>query len=280
MILLDLVILLLAAGPPVPPRAPPAVPDADSVRVVGRVVDASSRAGVEEARVVLVATGGGGPERVLWGGLTGREGSFVSAPVAGVVVELRVEALGFGPATTVLDLSAGEDLDVVVELGPEPLELDPVVVVSHRDPRLEAVGFYARRQAGQGYSLTREEIRARGAGRASDVFRHIPGVQMEAQRRGTASLLRYRGCYPDMILDGVPLAGPVVVDNILTVEQIEAVEVHGTGSMPARARVGTCGTVLVWTRQGSRTERGGGGMTVGRFLGVAAFVTLSILLTR
>lgn len=273
-------LLLLVAGPPGPAAARlPTLPPADSARIAGRVVDVTSGSGLADARVTLSVAVAPDSGRVLWGGLTGSDGLFLTGPVEAGVATLRIEALGYRTSVSVLELPAGMEVEVLVELGPEPLELSPLVVVTHRDPRLQAVGFYARRQAGQGYSLTREEIRARGAARPSDVFRHIPGVQMEAQRRGTASLLRYRGCYPDLILDGVPLTGPVVVDNILTVEQIEAVEVLGSGAMSARARVGTCGTVLVWTRQGSRTEPGSGA-TASRFLAVAAFVALSVLLTR
>lgn len=133
--------------------------------------------------------------------------------------------------------------------------------------------------AAQGYSLTREEIETRRPALASDLFRMVPGVRLEYGRQGEAPLLRYRGCRPDLVLDGVPLTGAVAVDDIVTMDDVEAVEVHSGTFFPARVGARSCATVMVWTREGSRAE-GGRPLTLRGGLAAAAFVALSILLTR
>lgn len=255
-------------------------PSADSVRVRGQVVDATTRVGIPGAQVsFLVAGRTPDEERAAWTGPTDEEGFFEGAVLVPGRFHLHVEALGYGTARDPVELSGAREMDVRVELAPEPLELPPLVVVSHRRSRLEASGFYERRRAGGGYSLTREEIEARRPSRATDVFRVVPGVQVVTPPRGGPPLLRFRGCYPEVVLDGVPLQGPVALDQIVTVDDIEAVEVHSGTFLPARPGVRACATVRVWTREGSSSEEGHG-ISLRRLLAVGAFVALSLLLAR
>ena len=115
--------------------------------------------------------------------------------------------------------------------------------------------------------------------RVSDVFRLLPGVSVQPGRRGNSGLLRYRGCSPDLVLDGVPLVSGTAVDDILSVMDIEAVEVQSGVLFPSRGMGSACGTVMIWTREGNRDEPGHP-MTWRRAGVVAAFVAMAILLTR
>jgi hypothetical protein len=284
---------LLAAG-----MSAAAVPDevraqtstaGDSLRITGLVVDVVSREPLPGAKVSFLAgeegagaraPGGGAASGVLWAGTTDEGGWFASNPLAAGTLTLRVEALGFRPVSRTVGLQRGHILDIRVELVPEPLELEPLVVVSSRRSRLETAGFYERRRLGQGYSITRAEFSSRNPSVPSDIFRMIPGVQIERPRRAMGSpLLRYRGCYPDLVLDGVPLVGPVAPDDILSVHHIEAVEVHSGAFFPARPGVLSCGTVMIWTRDPSTME-GGGPFSLKKLLAVVGFAGLAILLAR
>lgn len=249
-----------------------------TVRVTGRVRDASSGEAVPQARVWLMV-GGEARARIVWSGISEENGSWISAPLAVGPMDVHVEAFGYRTAVGPVDPQRGMEVSVTVDLVPEPLEMEPLVIVSSRRSRLDTSGFNQRRMQGQGSSITREEFESRHPARASDVFRLLPGVSVGPGRRGNSGLLRYRGCSPDLVLDGVPLVGDTAVDDILSVMDIEAVEVHSGVLFPSRGMGSSCGTVMIWTREGSRAEEGRP-MTWRRAGVVAGFVLLSILLTR
>ncbi|MDP2957494.1 MAG: carboxypeptidase regulatory-like domain-containing protein [Longimicrobiales bacterium] len=250
------------------------------VRVTGKVLDSESGSPVPQARVWFLTGGEGeGGTQVLWSGLTDEAGAFASAGVAMSGFSMRVEALGFKTATGSVEAEGQREVEVRIELVPEPLGVDPLVVVLARSGRLESAGFYNRRRQGQGYSMTREEFEGRRPQRASDLFRLMPGVSLQQQRRGGAPVLRYRGCVADLVLDGVPLTGPTAIDDVVSVADIEGVEVHSGIMFPASIGAASCATVMIWTREGGRDEKGRP-MTRRRLLAIVGFVALSILLTR
>lgn len=250
-----------------------------TLRVSGNVRDATNGRPVPEARIWLIA-GGAAEARIVWSGLTDRNGGWISAPLAAGLLDIQVEALGYRNASGPVGSVQGTEMFVRVDLFPTPLDMDPLVVVSRRQQsRLETSGFNQRRRQGQGFSITREEFESRHPARPSDVFRMIPGVSVQPGRRGASGELRYRGCSPDLVLDGVPLVGATAVDDILTVMDIEAVEVQSGVMFPSRGMGSACGTVMIWTREGSREELGRP-MTWRRAGVVAGLVLLTILLTR
>ena len=249
-----------------------------TIRVTGNIRDATSGVPVREARVWLLA-GGGTQSRIVWSGLTEQDGSWASTPVAAGRLDLHVEAFGYRNAVGPLEVTQGTETFVRVDLFPAPLEMEPLVVVSTRQSRLETSGFNQRRRQGQGFSVTREEFESRHPMRPSDVFRLIPGISIQPGRRGASGTLRYRGCSPDLVLDGVPLVDATAVDDILNVMDIEAVEVHSGVMFPSRGMGSSCATVMIWTREGSRHELGHP-MTWRRAGVAAAFVLLAYLLTH
>lgn len=274
-----LVLLALAAGPaagagPAGAQEPAGPPP---VHVGGLVRDASTGFPVPEARVWLLA-GGDAEARIVWSGFTGADGRWASTPLRAGIFEVHVEAFGYRNTSGPVAVLAGPEVEVRVDVVPAPLELEPLVVVSVRRSRLEASGFFERRRMGQGSSLTRQEFASRSPARPSDLFRLLPGVSIESSRRGSG-YLRYRGCSPTLVLDGVPLVGPTSPDDILLVSDIEAVEVQSGVFFPAMGAMSTCGTVMVWTREGGR-EEGGKPLTWRRIAFAAGFVVVAVLLTR
>ncbi len=248
------------------------------VRVTGRVWDATSKSPVPEARVWLM-TGGAAQTRIVWSGVTDKDGAWASTEVAAGVLDLHVEAFGYRNAAGPVEALRGVETFVRIDLFPTPLEMEPLVVVSSRRSRLDTSGFSQRRLQGQGFSVTREEFESRNPSRPSDVLRLIPGISVQPGRRGGSGTLRYRGCSPDIVLDGVPLLDATAVDDILTVMDIEAVEVQSGVLFPSRGMGSACGTVMIWTREGDRNELGHP-MTWRRAGVVAGFILLTLLLTR
>jgi len=249
-----------------------------TIRITGRVRDATSGDPVPEARVWLM-TGGAARARIVWSGFTDRNGGWSSTPLPVGAMDLHVEAFGYRNAAGPMEPSQGAETFVSIDLFPAPLKMEPLVVVSHRQSRLETSGFNQRRRQGQGFSITREEFESWHPARPSDVFRLLPGVSVQPGQRGGSGELRYRGCSPDLVLDGVPLVGATAVDDILTVMDIEAIEVQSGVLFPSRGMGSACGTVMIWTREGSRSELGRP-MTWRRAGVVAGFVVLVLLLTR
>jgi hypothetical protein len=249
-----------------------------TIRVTGRVRDSTSGEAVPQARVWLMV-GGAAQARIVWSGIAEDNGSWTSAPLVPGPMDLHVEAFGYRNAAGPVETLQGMEVFVSVDLVPEPLEMEPLVVVSSRRSRLDTSGFNQRRMQGQGSSITRQEFERRNPARPSDVFRLLPGVSVGPGRRGNSGLLRYRGCSPDLVLDGVPLVGGTAVDDILSVMDIEAVEVQSGVLFPSQGMGSSCGTVMIWTREGNRSEAGRP-MTWRRAGVVAGFVLLAALLTR
>jgi hypothetical protein len=233
---------------------------------------------VPEARVWLLV-GESAEARIVWSGLTDKDGAWASTPVAAGALDLHVEAFGYRDAAGPVATLQGAEMFVRVDLVPAPLEMEPLLVVSTRQSRLETSGFNQRRRQGQGFGITREEFEPRNLLRPSDVFRLIPGISVQPGRRGGGGTLRYRGCSPDLVLDGVPLVDATAVDDILSIMDIEAVEVHSGVMFPSRGMGSSCGTVMIWTREGDRHELGRP-MTWRRAGVVAGFVLLAYLLTH
>jgi len=221
--------------------------DQEAVLVRGRVTDLTTGRALPAASLEALDLEAGG--RLVWEGMSDSTGAFLGPRLPPSTYRLRVDALGYGPVTHVMTLSGYGEADLQIELAPVALELEPLVVVSRRRSRLETAGFYERRNRGFGHSFTREEIEARRPGYVSDIVRTMPGVTVGPGRMGGGGLIRMRGgCTPDVILDGVSLAGPVRLDDILTVDNLEGIEVYSGSTSPIEYSRSSCGTVLAWTR--------------------------------
>jgi len=220
--------------------------DQEGVLVRGRVVDLSSSRPLPAASVVLehLEDPEGG-----WSGLTDSVGVFRAPRLPPAEYTIRVEALGFDPLEHRLALAGYGSADLQIELAPAALELEPIVVVSRRRTRLENAGFYERRERGFGHSLTREEIEERQAMFVTDLVRTMPGVTVTPGTMGRGGVLRMRGgCEPDVVLDGVRLSAPVRLDDILSVNDLEGIEIYSGSTTPMQYSRSSCGTVLAWTR--------------------------------
>lgn len=251
--------------------------DQEAVLLRGRVTDLSTGRPLPSVSVEALDLGAGG--RLAWEGLSDSTGTFQGPRLPPATYRFRVTALGYGAANHVVALSGYGVADLQIELAPAALELEPLVVVSRRRSRLETAGFYDRRSRGFGHSLTRSEIEQRRAAFVSDLVRTMPGVSVAPGRTGGGGILRMRGgCIPDVILDGVPLSGPVRLDDILTVNDLEGIEVYSGSTSPIEYSRSTCGTVLAWTRDpGGASGRPWSWKRAGA---AAGFLLLGILLSR
>jgi len=162
-----------------------------------------------------------------------------------------------------------------IDLQPSVVRLNPIDVTV-RGPlevrHLRHIGFYDRRDQGYGTFLTREEIDDFSPQEVTDVLRHAAsvivtsnpffgregGVGRRDMRRFTVRItggvgsIRSQVCPPLYFLDGVLLGSDeeVVVDEVLSVSDLEALEVHRGASIPAQFNVtgSSCGVLVFWTR--------------------------------
>jgi hypothetical protein len=250
----------------------------DSVRVSGHVVDRSTGRSLPFVSVRFVVPGP--TEREAWRGATDASGLFRSSQLPGGVYEVRAEALGFEDVAASVVLRGARELDLRMELVPDAVELEPILVTSYRRTRLEASGFYQRRRMGLGHTFTREEIEARAPFRVSDLFRMVPGADIVGVRGGRSGAVQLRrGCTPDLVVDGIRIPNPGPIDDVLSVGDLEALEVYHGSSPSLTLTTSTCGVIKAWTRQGGAQE-GGELPRLDRFVVALSVIAISFLLTR
>lgn len=226
-----------------------------SGRIVGRIVDKERGAPIPDAEVRIRGTG------LLR--VSGRAGRFLFEAVPPGPRVLEVTHLSYQVRTDSILVIGDETLEIEVQLSPDPLPLEPLVV-SIRSKVLETSGFYRRRDHGlSGTMFTREQIEDRNPIRLTDLFVSIPGVRV-VQRDGVAGpvVVVPRGrlldggteyCSPPVWMDGIITT---IIDlDIIDPDHIEGLEVYVGARTPLRFN-SDCGAILIWTRvPGKRGRR-------------------------
>jgi len=263
----------------------------DGITVTGRVVDALTGTPLPAVQLQFRApppdadpppeVADRPPEEALRprSALTDGDGRFQLDDVAVGLYILTVESLGYRVVERPVRVMGASPFDVRVQLAPEALALEGVVVTLARSPKLASAGFYDRLAIGQGSFLTREQIEARAPLRTSDLFRSMAGVQVRASGRGGGGLITLRGCRPDIVIDGMNLGSDLSVDDILLSTELEAVEVFRLAGAPPQYSRNTCGVILLWSADPA-TRRGDQPFSWRRLAAVGIFVVLAMILTR
>jgi hypothetical protein len=190
-----------------------------------------------------------------------------------------IERLGYGEARASLNLPVSSLTTVTAELVPEVLELEPIIVSTTRRGA-DMGGFEERRRLGFGYFITKADLETNPS-HVSSLLRTIPGVQVTPGTglTGGGHLSMRGGCRPDLVLDGMPL-GPVeglAIDDYMTPNEIEAIEVYHGIETPIRFGNNPCGAVVIWTRVPEPVR--GSGSFWKKFLVAGVFMTIALLLT-
>lgn len=225
-------------------------PGADrSVRLVGTVVDRVS--GEPVPLVSVQVAGPESPDEPVWTGLADGRGGFLTDPLVPGTYELRVAGRLFSPVSHLLLLEEPGVVDLRIEMVRARYELEPVVGAARRQNLLERAGFYDRQLSSGGAAVDRDEIEVRDPHLVSDLLREFPGVQLRTGGEvGQGADVRLRGgCMPLYVLDGVVLTGAGSLDEIVSVVDVEGMEVHHQASVPIEYRSLTnCGVIMLWTR--------------------------------
>lgn len=221
--------------------------DEEGVLIRGSVEDQTTGRALPSVEVRFVDTD---DDRLAWQGASDSTGTFTSPRIRAGSYAVEVNALGFQSLRHELSLSGYGAALLEIALVPTAIELEPIIVVSRRQSKLERAGFYTRRERGFGHTFTREEIEARNVIFVTDLARTVPGVTVAPYTLGGGGALRMRGgCVPDVVLDGVRLSGPVRIDDLLTVQNLEGIEFYHGVTAPVQYARSSCGTILAWTRE-------------------------------
>ncbi|NJD18175.1 MAG: hypothetical protein FIA95_02690 [Gemmatimonadetes bacterium] len=216
--------------------------------LVGRVVDAESRAPVDGVAVRLAEEG----TTVL----TNERGYFSLGEREAGVHYVALERLGYTPREVPIHVAGNLTQAVEIELSQQAIPLEGISVsVAPRRTRQDLEGLIRRMSLGFGSFITRETLERRGDVPLSEYLREVPGVLVF--RDGPRAYLEVRGntCNPDVYMDGqiYPL-DPAAGLNELFARPLEAIEIFKGTETPAEfIRPGfryPCAVILVWTRPG------------------------------
>ena len=236
--------------------------------VLGHLLDEESGQPVATAQVVLADSTG----KVVGRALSDSTGRFFIEVDLGTY-SLVVSRLSYEPEhVTDIRITNSSVMAIRIRLSPNAVELPGLLVQGERRVRsLRANGFYQRKQRGFGYFVEVSQLRRLQAVRPTELVRRMPGiVTRDGEIRTTRGLTRGvfsgagpQNCLLQVVVDGIYRG--VNMDEALTVEEIEAIEVYtGASNVPPRwqavANLGyvngligettpTCGLVLVWTRR-------------------------------
>lgn len=211
---------------------------------------------------------------------TGSNGRFTTRALPPGEYRLIIRALGYQTLDVQLGIDGASPMDLVAELAPEAVALDPIVVVTRRSRILDREGFYQRRARGFGRTFTRDEIQQRGAIRTTDVLRMVPGITLGSRDQLSSPYVFMRGgCRPDIVLDGMNLGPNVPPDDIMPASSLEGLEVHRGATVPIRYRGNPCGAVVMWSLDPS-AQGPGRPFTWKRLAVAGGFVIFSFLLAR
>ncbi len=252
-----------------------------SARLVGMVVDRETGAPVEDVLVSLHFQDDSIEARLPDPALTNRRGRFVFGGLLAARYEIRMDRIGY--RTLVDSVAPGKDVElrVEVQLVPQALSLEPLfVIASSRSRYLRDAGFYGRRDQGLGRFVTREDIEAKMPMEVSDLLRTMPGVRVTppATFGRVASVLLRGGCEPEVYLDGTKTIKPFPIDQVLSPDDVEAVEVYQGSEVPARFASSGCGVVVIWTREPK--AEGGKPFSWRRMAVALGFLLSAFFLTR
>jgi hypothetical protein len=249
----------------------------------GVILDDSAVVPISSAEVRLLDH----RQRVAQRVITDSEGRFRFMVGRAGHYHLEAGRIGYRTATSPrFEVQPDDSIGFELRLDTEAVLLAPLEITA-RSRRTSPVldGFLHRRERGFGHYITREDIERRNAFYLSDILTTVPGVRVSSTQRGgrgrnvsMARALPGEGdCPVQVFVDGFHMNPRVltmveesafepshatfrtdhgfVLDDVLSPASVVGIEVYrGVSTVPAEFITpdARCGTVVIWTRRGSR----------------------------
>lgn len=176
-------------------------------------------------------------------------GHFALTGLASGIYTLTIRAVGYAPRTWRLALQPRQVLTYSFELDLLPYQL-PEVVVKGKGPSRFA-DFELRRQSGNGYFLTKEQIERRDPATLIDMLATVRGVvQVCTSNDCVAKMVRSPpGCYPQYFVDGNE--STTYFARHTPPRDIQGLEIYRGASETPGEFLGSnsgCGVIVIWTK--------------------------------
>lgn len=227
-----------------------------TLATIDGIVSDTSLAPLHAAFVSIVGT----PLRVG----TGDNGRFRITNIRAGHYLVIVKRVGYRPVSGVIEVTPGDTLRVAYTLEPVVTTL-ATVTVSEKPLSGRMTDFLTRRKAGFGEFMTQEQIEAKNAVYATELFRNFKTINVSpitssvvtqyyalSHREGANPTLG--ACPMTVYLDQVLLPTPFNLDLLPSPKDIAGIEVYSGPSTTPPQFAGLdrgCGVILVWTRDGS-----------------------------
>lgn len=247
-------VLLLPAAAPAQEGGDDSAAEDSTATLTGQVVSAMTGGPLGDVRVLLKGSG--------LGAFTDSTGRFTIPDAPPGRDTVQVSLIGFAEEQVPLTLEGGHVTRVTLMLSESVLRVEDITVEVRRESGIgKLAGFWKRKKTGLGAFLTPRQVEEKNAHHTSDYLRGIPGVRVGPNRFGKAPVKISRArmnCEPTYYVDGTITRG-FHIDE-MNQDDILAIEVYrGPSEAPARFSFqgGSCGTIVIWTREGQeRRTRG------------------------
>ena len=181
---------------------------------------------------------------------TGDDGRFNFGDIADGAFVLEARKLGYEARVVNLNVGTQSSGRVEIVLKELPQKLEEVLVKAEENGRLKEFTQHKAERSNFGRYFDRSDIRKKNPTYASELFRSVPGVQVQGSSFG-GNVVRVRGCKPLLWMDGQRVPG-AELDEVARPSDIAAIEFY-----PSNAGIPpeymdrnnkACGIILVWTK--------------------------------
>jgi hypothetical protein len=216
------------------------------IRLTGVVVAGVGGQAIAGAQVGIV---GGSQTR------TNQRGEWAVGDAPAGTRMLEVRAVGYYPERRPVNAVAGAP-PIRVALSTLRAVLDTVKIIAARVRGRDIRGFLDRSRSGMGRYLTEEAISRRGALVTSDLFRAVPGLQVEPSPLGDTQVTMRSNfgddCVPNLFLDGQHMRNLSAddINGFVEPKDIAGIEVYAGTEVPPQFQSGLsgCGSIVIWTK--------------------------------
>ena len=213
---------------------------------VSGIVTGSGGYPVENAEVALLSGG-----IIRQAAMSGADGRFTLGEFSAGKAMLQVRRLGYEQSNVNITIGAEtKPTYVEVLLHELPQKMEEVLVKADELGRLRDFSEHKHQPNNFGRYWDRSDIRKKNPSYSSELFRTVPGVQVQASPFG-GNIVRVRGCKPLVWMDGQRVPG-AELDDVARPSDIAALEFYPSNAgIPAEymdRNNGACGIVVVWTK--------------------------------